>query len=165
MKKLVPMVTLFAALSTLAHAENTKSVIVEGQPITTQRSKIQTNADVQISLGTGVINPGSQLVYEVPALKRYVVETVSVWTFTTNCSFFITPSITTTSGGEISEFRLPVPDRTFFANGGFYLHSLTLPVKLYADPGSSVFANIFRSAADCSATARVSLSGYLENDE
>jgi len=146
-------------------AQYSTPVRVVDQPVTTQPAKMPMNADVQFVLGSSVSNPGDRLIYEVPATHRYVIESISVWSFTTSCSFFLKPSIVTTAGGEVSEFRLPVPDRAFTASGSFYTHNSTWPIKLYADPGSSVFVSAIRTATGCSATLRISLAGYLELDE
>ena len=159
----VMVACLLAAPVTLAATYSTPVRIVD-QPVATQRSKMPINADVQFLMSGSVINPGAQLAYTVPAGQRYVIESVSVWSFTTTCAFFLTPSITTTAGGEASEFRLPIPDRAY-SPAGFYTHNSTWPVKLYADPGSSIFVNSIRTEGGCSVSIRVSLSGYLEYDE
>ena len=56
-----------------------------------------------------MINPGSQMLYEVPDTQRDVMASVSVWSFTTNCAFYLKPSSTTTAGGKSSELGLPIP--------------------------------------------------------
>ncbi len=171
-----PLLLLFPA--SLLYASNPKPVQIVNQPIQTtieqpvvttieepvltRPSNAQINADVQFVFSTGVINAGGALLYTVPGDARLVIETVSFWTFTTSCPFYMTPSISTTAGGESSEFRLKVPDRVFFSNDGFYLHNGTWPVKLYADPGSNVTINAFRSDGGCSTTVRASIAGYLE---
>ena len=167
MKNLLPTFVLSMALfPTAANAVYSTPVRIVEQPVTTQASKIPTNADVQFALGSAVINPGSQLLYTVPAGQRYVIESISVWSFTTPCSFFLKPSIITTAGGKASEFRLPIPDRAFSpGSSGFYTHNSTWPIKLYADPGSSIFVNAIRTDSGCTATLRFSVSGYLELNE
>jgi hypothetical protein len=46
-------------------------------------AKAPMNVDVQFNMRGVVINPGSQLVYTVPADQLYVIESVSVWSFMT----------------------------------------------------------------------------------
>lgn len=155
---------LLAAPAAMAAVYSTPVRIVE-QPVATHSAKTPLNTDVQFTISTAGINPGNQLLTTVPADKRYVIESISVWSFTTNCAFYLKPSISTTSGGHTSEFRLPIPDRAYSpASGGFYTHNSTWPIKLYADPGSSIFVNAIRTDSGCSVTLRMSLSGYLEDD-
>ncbi|MCB1787670.1 MAG: hypothetical protein H6953_11880 [Chromatiaceae bacterium] len=157
---------LLVALCPTADAAYSTPVRIVEQPVTTQASKTPMNVDVQFVMSNAVINPNNQLLYAVPADKRFVIESISVWSFTTSCSFFLKPSITTTAGGETSEFRLPIPDRAFSPGGsGFYTHNSTWPIKLYADPNSNIFVNAIRTDGGCSVTLRISVSGYLEFDE
>ena len=164
--KAIAAAALLLALAPSAQAQFSTPVRIVDQPVATQSSKMPMNADIQFGMSTGLINSSFRDIYEVPAGKRYVIETISVWSFTTSCAFFLLPSILTTAGGEQSEFRLPTPDRAFSPSGsGFYTHNSTWPIKLYADPLSLVRVNMIRTDADCSATFRISLAGYLENDE
>jgi hypothetical protein len=86
-----------------------------------------------------------------------------VWSFTTSCALSLKPSITTTAGGHVSEFGLPVPDRAF-SPAGYCTHNSTWPIKLYADPGGDVYVNAIRTEGGCLVALKFSVSGYLEDD-
>jgi len=136
-------------------------VNIVDQPITTQQAKTPVNYQVQFFMSNGLINSGQELMFTVPSGLRYVIESISVWNFTTTCAFDLLPSIITTAGGTTSEFRLPTPDRLAHTLG-FYTNSSTWPIKLYADPDTDVNVNAIRTDGSCNVTLRYAVSGYLE---
>lgn len=133
----------------------------DANPVRVRQSIQPINADVQIAMATGLINSSNQTLYSVPSDARLVIETYSIWSFTTSCSQYLQPSLTTTAGGHPSEFKFEVPSRAYFPSGGYYTHQMTQPVRVYADPGTTVYAKAIRTGTDCTTTLRVSISGHL----
>lgn len=162
--QVVPLGLVLGLGATPALAQRSFPVKVqntEADPVPVRQAIQLLNADTQFTMSGSVINPGSQVLYTVPDDARLVIETLSVWSFTTNCAFYLKPSITTTAGGNASEFRLNTPARTY-SPAGFYTHQLTQSIRLHADPGSVVYVNAIRTDGGCSVSIRYSLSGYLE---
>ncbi|MEZ4331720.1 MAG: hypothetical protein R3F35_08190 [Myxococcota bacterium] len=157
--------SLVVLVSLLAHpaiAQRSVPVDVvndESAPVVVRPAIQPINASTQFSITGSVINPGNSLLYTVPPDARLAIETISVWSFTTNCAFYLKPSITLNAGGVNAEFRLDTPSRTYSSSGAYYTHQLTESIRLYADPGSSVYANAIRTEGGCSATIRVSIAG------
>jgi hypothetical protein len=84
MKVIIQTLAVLGMFCSAAHAAtNSTPVRIVDQPVTTQVAKTPMNVDVQFNMSGAVINPGSQLVYTVPADQLYVIESVSVWSFMT----------------------------------------------------------------------------------
>ena len=158
---LIYLLLAVSLCSTTADAKQDQNVNIVDQPISTYQVKTPVNYQVQFYMGNGLINSGNRLLFTVPSGMRYVIESISVWNFTTSCAFDLLPSIITTSGGTTSEFRLPTPDSLSYSLN-FYTNSGTWPIKLYADPDSNVNVNAIRTDGGCPVTLRYSVSGYLE---
>ena len=129
----------------------------------TQSSGQSINVDIQLTFSTSLTAIFDQVVYEVPLGKRYVIETISVGSTLSGCAFYLIPTISTSTGGEYSEFRLPVPSRYYSSEYSGYHHNGTWPIKLYADPGTSVYFSTQRTEPGCTAYVRFSATGYLED--
>lgn len=162
---LISVTSVYAENSKPVHVTNESIQTTVSNTVLTRRSKVPVNADVQFSMSPSLISKFNEELYTVPEGARLVIETVSFWTFTTNCAFFLKPSIKTVAGGENSEFRLPIPDRAFSPDSNTYTHSGTWPLKFYADPESTVTVSTFRTDNGCELIIRASIAGYLEPDE
>lgn len=158
---LVAVVSLLAGPAAAQRSVPVDVLNGEANPVVVRSASQPINASAQFSLSGSVINLGNQLLYTVPTDARLVVDSISVWSFTTSCAFYLKPSITLNAGGVNAEFRLGTPSRTYSSSGEYYTHQMTERVRLHADPGSSVYTNAIRTDGGCSTTIRVSLAGHL----
>jgi hypothetical protein len=98
--------------------------------------------------------------YQVPAGKRLVIEQIT-GSVSLPTPLFVTCFVFVTSGGNTTRhflrFDPPIIDNSF---GNFYA---TLPVRIYADPGTNVVLGLARSGSSGAWTGFLTASGYLVN--
>jgi hypothetical protein len=151
------------ATATDASAQPPKDVIVVNPPDAPVPVVVQNNEPFhRFLVGTmapGVFNMGDTLAIVVPAGKRLVIETVS--------------AIVTTIAGQNVRIRADA-----YALGMFGAHHLTVSpepwqsevdhkgiqsLRMYADPGSTVYIRVARDQGAGTAEVNASISGHLIN--
>ena len=123
----------------------------------------QANIYINIANGSsgggdnGNVSPGTQTVL-IPAGKRLVVQTVSVYRSgaisTQTTQVFINSSV----GGSYAAFALPVISGSAASYVG-----IAQPMTFYSDGGTELLANAFRNGTAGAEADTVTISGYLVN--
>ena len=133
--------------------QNTPLPVINVQP----NQPFQTYVSVTIAPGSSTTT-GSTL-FNVPAGKRLVIESISVYLSGAAASSITSVFFQTVVSGAIGYHGLTIPaDGTIYPCGN-------LNAKFYADPGTSVFANIYRTGS-VTGTEYVyaTITGYYLND-
>jgi hypothetical protein len=105
----------------------------------------------------GNVSPGTQTVL-IPAGKRLVVQTVSMYRQGTIATQTVQIFINSSFGGTYTAFALPVVGGTTASYVG-----AAQPMTFYADGGTELLANVFRSGTTGAESETVTISGYLVN--
>lgn len=98
--------------------------------------------------------------YTVPAGKHFVVETISADLDRTGGSV-IEGYLHYKSGGQTAEVYLPGTYTYYESSTTYYNFALVTGVKLYLDPGSSVYITAYGGSGNSVGTLFLTLSGYL----
>lgn len=121
----------------------------------------QQNINISIAAGAssggdnGNVSPGTQTVL-IPAGKRLVVQTVSMYRSGTISSSTTQIFINASVNGTYAAFALPFAQPTAGSYSG-----ATLNGPFYADGGTELLANAFRSSTAGTESDVVAISGYL----
>lgn len=139
-------------------------VLVQGS-IESQGSKQVMNIQVQVSMDSGFALPVELMV--VPEGKRLVITTAALDTGLSNCSFELSariridrtesPFLVMFPLGAVSP--MPVPGAA-----PRFVNQAVFPVQIYAEPLDTILFDLIRSDDACITLARLSLSGYFEDD-
>jgi hypothetical protein len=147
---------MFMQSAILAAATPTSTVVSDiDNPA---RQPVQFNATVQFTAGNTLATVDSPFL--VPSGKRLVIETITGEIFVPQGQQ-IRPTLITTAAGNFA------PNHTLVFNSkvtfGFQdIYRATLPVRFYADPGTSILLSIHRdSTTGNSGIAEITFSGYL----
>ena len=133
--------------------QNTPLPVINVQP----NQPFQTVASVTIASGS--ISATGNTLFTVPAGKRLVIESISIYLTSAAASSITSVFFQTVVSGAIGYHGLTIPaDGTIYPCGN-------LNAKFYADPGTSVFANIYRTGS-VTGTEYVyaTITGYYLND-
>ena len=157
--------TVHAVVSTLVTVVNTASSPVPVQPVPA-RQVVAADCFPQMADGsfgtTCFLNESfSSNPYTVPAGKRLVVDTTSVFCTVPSGQKIINPVLFSNVGGNpnYTGFRQALEG----ANGGADSYTLAQNGIAYADPGSSLNFQILRNANSGSASCGVWMQGHLED--
>jgi hypothetical protein len=130
-------------------------------PVQTRATDNPANHAVQFSIGVEMNNGAAQVigepVYTVPAGKRLVIQTVSVYrsgpdVFTQACQVFIIASF-----NHLSTV-LALPD---IQPNGISFPAATLSTVFYADPAAPVTINAYRTSGLGQEFDYITITGYL----
>ena len=150
------------ALAIPMQAQSVKDpvVIVKDQD-NAARQPVHFNAFVTFPAGSAFANVVSNFV--VPANKRLVIEAITGEIFVPTGQLLRVHVVTTASGSfnpnHVLNFSTKMP---FTSSQDIY--TATLPVRLYADPGTTIHLSVQKdSTTGSSGTAEVTFSGYLVN--
>ena len=164
LKMLTPAALLFGltALAVPAQAQSAKDPVVtikdQDNPV---RQPVHFNANVTFPVGSQFANVICPFV--VPANKRLVIELIAGEIFVPTGQLLRVFAGTTNNGIPGSGFALNFSTKTPFG-ASQDIYTATLPVRLYADPGTTIFLTAVRnSTTGASGTAEISFSGYLVN--
>jgi hypothetical protein len=97
--------------------------------------------------------------FEVPAGKRLVIEHVSGHLITDGGAHWV--SVSTTAGGTFTAHLFPLTNAGLAGNGIDTVFPFAQETRLYADPGSTVFASFSTRAFDPEVFRYLAISGYL----
>jgi hypothetical protein len=101
--------------------------------------------------------------FVVPANKRLVIELITGEIFVPTGQLIRVHVVTQASGSNLPSHALNFNTKLSFT-GSQDIYVATLPVRLYADPGTPVLLEVQRdSETGSSGTAEVTFSGYLVN--
>ena len=164
LRTIVPAVALvgLSALALPAQAQNVKdsATLIKDQD-NAARQPVQFNATVTFNVGeqfATVVSP-----FVVPANKRLVIELIAGEIFVPTGQLLRVKVGTRSSGLLLADYALNFSTKAAFSPFQD-IYTATLPVRLYADPGSQILLQVARnSTTGSSGTAEVSFSGYLVN--
>lgn len=133
--------------------QNTPLPVINVQP----NQPFQAYAAVTIPAGSA--SATGNTLFTVPAGKRLVIESISIYLANSAASSITSFFFQTVVSGGIGYHGLTIPaDGTTYPLGN-------LNAKFYADPGSSVYANVYRTGVITSSeSAFVTVTGYYIND-
>jgi len=123
----------------------------------------QANIYVNIANGAsggtdnGNVSPGTQTVL-IPAGKRLVVQTVSAYRSGAISTQTVQIFINTSVGGTYAAFAMPLISGSTASYVG-----AAQPITFYADGGTELLANAFRSGTSGAESETVTITGYLVN--
>jgi hypothetical protein len=164
LKTLVPAALLFGltALAVPAQAQSAKDPVVtikdQDNPA---RQPVHFNATVTFPAGSQSANVIAPFV--VPANKRLVIELIAGEIFVPTGQLLRVKVGTTSNGILAPDFALNFSTKTPFSVSQD-IYTATLPVRLYADPGTTIILQAARnSTTGSSGTAEISFSGYPVN--
>lgn len=103
---------------------------------------------------------GEPNIITVPAGQTLVIETVSLQLDVTPSGSQLEAFVNYTSGGKSVSVFVPLSFAYTQTSNGFDTYTATQPVRLYADPGTSVTLTAF-SPTGSTGTLFLTLSGYL----
>jgi hypothetical protein len=164
LKTLVPAALLFGltALAVPAQAQSVKDpVVTTKDQDNPARQPVHFNATVTFPAGAQFANVISPFV--VPANKRLVIELIAGEIFVPTGQLLRVHIITTSNGSIGPNHALNFSTKVPFT-GSQDIYTATLPVRLYADPGTTIHLQVQRdSTTGSSGTAEIAFSGYLVN--
>lgn len=105
----------------------------------------------------GNVSPGTQTV-SIPAGKRLVVETVSMYRSGAISSQTVQIFINGSVGGNYAAYALPAAPASTASYSG-----LVQPIRFSVDGGTQLLANAYRNGTTGAESETVTISGYLVN--
>ncbi|TRX73722.1 hypothetical protein [Pseudomonas mangiferae] len=156
----LPLLALLAGVQPMARAEADNPNLLPGL---FPREPFQYRAFAQYEGGS----LGTDVSFEVPGDKRLVIETVSIRLETPHDQQATSVSVRTDVNGVTAWHEIPFSKSATFTTAfrtTINLYTGASPVRLYADPGSTVYVltqrDVSTCPSDCGASS-VFLSGYL----